>query len=75
MDSTNIMYCQQVQPGYIAKSGLNYYQTSAHFRDTGVNFQRSSKLELKKIFNWTTFEEKTFRGRQVRVRLSDIFTL
>lgn len=51
MDSTNIMYCQQVQPGYIAKSGLNYYQTSAHFRDAGVNFQRSSKLELKKIFN------------------------
>ena len=75
MDSTNIMYCQQVQPGYIAKSGLNYYQTSAHFRDTGVNFQRSSKLELKKIFNLTTFEGKTFRGRQVRVRLSDIFTL
>ena len=75
MDSTNIMYCQQVQPGYIAKSGLNYYQTSAHFRDTGVNFQRSSKLELKKIFNWTIFEGKTFRGRQVRVRLSDIFTL
>ena len=75
MDSTNIMYCQQVRPDYIAKSGLNYYQTSAHFRDTGVNFQRSSKLELKKIFNWTTFEGKTFRGRQVRVRLSDIFTL
>lgn len=51
MDSTNNMYCQQVQPDYIAKSGLNYYQTSAHFRDSGVNFQRSSKLELKKIFN------------------------
>ena len=75
MDSTNIMYCQQVQPDYTAKSGLNYYQASAHFRDTGVNFQRSFKLELKKIFNWTTFEGKTFRGRQVRVRLSDIFTL